>query len=152
MEKLMVGKEELMAKTVKELRSIAGECGIVGRHDMTKPQLVEAINAVSVEYGSGDCKNYEAKKVEESPEESQAGCGEKYAGTEDELKKGLPTIAYVENASVGDFVAFRDNECGGKVRSAKITKKSTRRRVLKLETSYGKEFDVAYEDVIWGIS
>ena len=56
-------------------------------------------------------------------------------------------MEYIENVEVGTLVAF--GTPNGKTKSAMVVNKSTRNRKLKLETSYGAEFVVAYEDVIW---
>ena len=45
------------------------------------------------------------------------------------------------------IVAFRLPT--GKVKAAKLMKRSTKKRLLKLETEYGAEFIVPFEDVIW---
>ena len=42
------------SKTVKELREIAKEMGIVGRWEMSKQELIEAINAVQQSVNEGD--------------------------------------------------------------------------------------------------
>ena len=56
-------------------------------------------------------------------------------------------LEYVENAEVGTLVAF--NTPNGKVKSAMVENKSTKNRKLKLVTSYGVEYIVSYEDVVW---
>lgn len=53
----------------------------------------------------------------------------------------------IMNADIGTLVAFRTES--GKVKSAKIVNRSSKNRKLKLETAYGKQFVVDYEDVIW---
>lgn len=54
---------------------------------------------------------------------------------------------YVDNIEIGTLVAFKLQS--GKVKSAKVTRKSTKVRKLKLITDYGAEFIVSYDDVIW---
>lgn len=56
-------------------------------------------------------------------------------------------LAYLENADVGDLVAFRTEDY--KVKSAKIVKKSSGDEKLMLETKYGAQFLVGYEDIVW---
>lgn len=55
--------------------------------------------------------------------------------------------AYVENAEIGTIVAFKLPD--GRVKSAKISRRSIAHRKLKLVTQYGAEFVVSYDDIIW---
>lgn len=57
------------------------------------------------------------------------------------------TEKYVESISIGDIVAFRTKQY--RVKSAKVVKKSTSDRKLMLETKYGKQFFIDFEDVLW---
>lgn len=111
-------------KTRDELRIIAKELKIVGRGTMTKSQLVEAI-----------------RKVVENNSNELIKTGEQLHD------KVAQKLKYVENAEVGTIVAFRLPN--GKVKSAAIEKRSTKRRVLQLVTSYGKTFVVSFDDVVW---
>lgn len=111
-------------KTRDELRIIAKELKIVGRGTMTKSQLVEAI-----------------QKVVENNSNELIKTGEQLHD------KVVQKLKYVENAEVGTIVAFRLPN--GKVKSAAIEKRSTKRRVLQLVTSYGKTFVVSFDDVVW---
>lgn len=111
-------------KTRDELRIIAKELKIVGRGTMTKSQLVEAI-----------------QKVVENNSNELIKTGEQLHN------KVVQKLKYVENAEVGTIVAFRLPN--GKVKSAAIEKRSTKRRVLQLVTSYGKTFVVSFDDVVW---
>lgn len=54
---------------------------------------------------------------------------------------------YVDNIEIGDIVAFRTESFN--VKSAKVVRKSTRGRKLLLETKYGKQFFISFDDVIW---
>lgn len=54
---------------------------------------------------------------------------------------------YVAEAPIGSIVAFVTED--GKYKSAKIINRSSKRSVLKLRTSYGKEFQVPYQSVLW---
>lgn len=112
--------ENLEKKTRDELRVIAKELDIKGRGHMTKEQLVQAIASAA---------------------------GGETAATSDDVSSGSNKMKYVENAEVGTIVAFKLPD--GRVKSAKIERRSTSRRKLKLVTQYGAEFVVPYEDVIW---
>lgn len=112
--------ENLEKKTRDELRVIAKELDIKGRGHMTKEQLVRAIASAT---------------------------GGEAAETPDDVSSDSNKMKYVENAEVGTIVAFKLPD--GRVKSAKIERRSTSRRKLKLATQYGAEFVVPYEDIIW---
>ena len=48
--------------------------------------------------------------------------------------------------SVGTLVAFKTN---GKVKSAKIIKKSTKNELALVETKVGKQYRINYDDIVW---
>ena len=149
-----MSREVLEAKTKKQLRAIATELEITGRWDMTKPQLIDAIlraesaevskeNVVDVnpQSANDECKvdNYECENVEvEDKVENESAS----AKVNMEQK-----MAYIENVDIGTIVAFRLSN--GKVKSAKVARKSTKNRKLKLETDYGAEYIVSYDDIVW---
>lgn len=54
---------------------------------------------------------------------------------------------YVLTASHGTIVAFRFPS--GRVKSAKIVRRSTSNRVLEVETEYGSRHVISFDDVIW---
>lgn len=141
-----MSKEELNVLSVKGLRDMAKEKGIAGRWDMTKEQLVDALVAEEVKELAAEEKVVE-KPVEVLEEKEVA------VGIPKEVAKNVNQydvknrMRYVDNAEAGDIVAFRLPS--GKVVSAKIEKKSTRRQMLRVETSYGESHDIQYTDVVW---
>lgn len=88
--------DNLSSKTVKELLAIAKEYQIVGRHDMKKQQLIDAI--------------VEVVEIEKALDETDASVANKTHGD------------YVENLKQGDIIAFQFNNPFGKkiTRSAKV--------------------------------
>ena len=120
-----MSKENLMSKNCKELRELAKEFNVVGRWDMKKDELVDAILSSQVDTEVGEENN---KVVDDSNKKSDKS-------------------SYINNVDVGTIVAFKLSN--GKVKSAKISKKSTKRKMLKLITEYGAEFIVSYDSVIW---
>ena len=142
-----MSKEVLSSKTKKELLEKATELSIVGRWNMTKDKLVEAIlraeknGKVTKETKSAKSNskidNHEDVAAEDKNEKESAGID---VNTEE--KK-----AYIENAEIGTLIAFRLQN--GKVKSAKIVKKSTAKKRFMLETSYGAQYIIPYEDVVW---
>jgi len=148
-----MSREVLETKTKKELRAIATELEITGRWDMTKEQLIDAIlraksaevskqeNAANLQSAKDECKidNHENNNVEvEDKVENES------AGVKVNMEQKM---SYIENIDIGTIVAFRLSN--GKVKSAKVIRKSTKNRKLKLETDYGAEYIISYEDVIW---
>ena len=141
-----MSKENLQNKTCKELRELAKDMNISGRWDMTKEQLIDAILGAEVvqttdkpESAKDECKidNHGVAEVEDKVEKESAS-------VEVDMKQKMP---YIENIEIGTLVAFRLSN--GKVKSAKVTRKSTKNRKLKLETDYGAEFIVSFEDIVW---
>lgn len=150
-----MSREILESKTKKELRAIATELEITGRWDMTKMQLIDAI------LGANSAKCGEQKNV--ANENSQSAKDEvkidnhacDNVEVEDKVEKESANVkvnmeqkmSYIENIDIGTIVAFRLSN--GKVKSAKVTRKSTKNRKLKLETDYGAEYIISYDDVVW---
>ena len=141
-----MSKENLQNKTCKELRELAKDMNISGRWDMTKEQLIDAILGAEVvqtadkpKSAKDECKidNHGVAEVEDKVEKE-------YASVEVDMKQKTP---YIENIEIGTLVAFRLSN--GKVKSAKVTRKSTKNRKLKLETDYGAEYIVSYDDIVW---
>lgn len=141
-----MSKENLQNKTCKELRELAKDMNISGRWDMTKEQLIDAILGAEVvqttdkpESAKDECKidNHGVAEVEDKVEKESAS-------VEVDMKQKMP---YIENIEIGTLVAFRLSN--GKVKSAKVTRKSTKNRKLKLETDYGAECIVSYDDIVW---
>ena len=148
-----VKKEFLEAKTRKELRVIATELQITGRWEMNKEQLIDAIlRAESAE--AGEEKNVVDENLQSAKDECKIDNHE-YVEVEDKVENESAGVkinmeqkmSYIENIDIGAIVAFRLSN--GKVKSAKVTRKSTKNRKLKLETDYGAEYIVPYESVIW---
>ena len=148
-----MSREFLEVKTKKELRLIATELEITGRWDMTKEQLIDAIlRAKSVEENKQEnvvdknpqsandeyeVDNHENVEVENKDENESAN-----------VKVNMEQkMSYIENIDIGTIVAFKLSN--GKVKSAKVTRKSTKNRKLKLETDYGAEYIISYEDIVW---
>lgn len=150
----MYSIDELNAKSRDELRAVAKEMEIVGRGKMNKAELAQAIFdnqpfeeeqkpepvvEQESEKVSDDVVEENDVKVEEEPAKQKQGDFSKFR-EENHMK-------IVEACEVGDFVAFN---CGGtKVRSAKVTRKSSKRRKLKVETAYGRKFIIDFDAVIW---
>lgn len=142
--------EVLQQRTCKELREQAKVLEISGRWDMTKPELIEAI--LKAEEAKFSNVKAEAKSAtDEIGVDNQASVEveekfEKESTNTMEIDMGQK-MSYIENIEVGTLVAFRLSN--GKVKSAKVIRKSTKNRKLKLETEYGAEYIVSFEDIVW---
>lgn len=142
-------REQLAEMKVAELKSICKENGIKhynGKNRYTKQQMIEAIIVAFPEEEQKEEQQVEepVKKLEDNQKVKENKCNEEVKNTEDAESKRK---AYVENIAIGTIVAFRTQD--GKVKSAKVTNKSSKYRRLKLETKYGAIYVIKYEDVIW---
>lgn len=142
-----MSRENLQKKTCKELRELAKELNISGRWDMTKDQLIDAILGAEVventnesESAKDECKIDNQENVVEVEDKVE----KESANVDVDMAQKMP---YIENIEIGTLVAFRLSN--GKVKSAKVTRKSTKNRKLKLETDYGAEYIVSFDDIVW---
>ena len=144
-----MSSETLQSKTCKELREIAKGLKVLGRWDMTKEELITNIMAAS-ENGKSDVDEASNQSATDEHKddvpacEEEVKCENEMADAEFNMKRKM---RYIESAEIGVIVAFRLPN--GRVKSAKVVKKSTKNRKLKLETSYNAEYIVSYDDVIW---
>jgi hypothetical protein len=149
-EDIGMSKEVLQSKTCKELRDLAKELNILGRWEMTKGELIEAILGAEVVKNTEETTSAkdeikvdnQAKNVEVEDKDEKESAGNENYEVNMEQK-----MQYIEGVEIGALVAFRLSS--GKVKSAKVIRKSTKNRKLKLETDYGAVYIVPYEDIIW---
>lgn len=160
----MKTREELQKKTVTELAEICKNNSIPhyrGKNRFRKSELIDAI------LGAESAKESETKKIAKLGEEVVNGLEAGMQSAKDEVKNDnrnsvevegkvekestnidmVQKMPYIEGAEVGVLVAFRLPN--GKVKSAKIVKKSTKNRRFKLETDYGAQYIVSFDDIIW---
>lgn len=123
----MFTKQELMEKKKSEIMKVAESLSVnryKGKNVLTKEELVDGILKAQ------QVNNHDGKSNEESQVDSR------------DVKD-----RYLDTAKIGCLVAFKIET--GKVKSAKIVKRSTSGRKLKVETAYGMEYIVPYENVLW---
>ena len=155
-----MSKEELLLKKKEEVATIARGKGItlsVGSKRKTKEQLVDEIlkseTDVKVpEVNTESVDDDEDWKLPENENPTTEEVKEPEVVKETETKeteeqKQQKKRSYIENVKIGTLVAF--NSYTGKVKSAKVIKRSTKNRKLKVVTKYGAEFIISYDDVIW---
>lgn len=182
-------KMELENKTLKELKEIAknyniplsvskeGKKGV--RHNLTKEELIEAINEVhnQVNEPMSDEGDVEVTNIDES-----TSLNELFAARAEidrlisirkshRAKKDPRNEEYDENFSMYGgvnpytFIHTRNKERyieeakegtliafldeNGKPRTAALVNRSSKRRVLKLKTEFDWEFIVPYDNVLW---
>lgn len=154
-------ENELRAMKSRELMRFATKLGIKGSWDMKKSEVIEAIlRAESAKCSECECSGNDGCTCGASTEPGSAKANVEVddhtdgnvevAGKEEngaanvDMSQKMP---YIERADVGTVVAFR--LAGGKVKSAKIIKKSTKSRRFMLETSYGAQYITSYDDIVW---
>lgn len=120
---ILGGKQmsDLRAKTCKELRDMAKDLGIVGRWDMNKAQLIEAIEAIS---------------YDDSEITFETGC----------VISKKTTLEYLSNAEPGTLVAFKKRKTDAAM-SGKFVEVNDGEVVV--ETKMGTIFKLMPADIIW---
>ena len=123
-------RKELGKSKARDLFKKATTMGIKGAWDMKKSEVIDSIIEVMV----GEVMDDSGKDLDK-PEEA-------------EVKMDIKgKMEYVNNVSIGTLVAF--NAPDNRVRSAKVIKKSTKKRKLMVETEYGASFIISFDDVRW---
>lgn len=139
-----MSKNELESKTLKELHSICKELKVKhyeGKNSMTKQKLVESILEATNSSEDGS----ENAKVEEKIEtDKEAVVKEKETAI---VNSVLEKQVHIETAQVGQIFAFREES--GKLNTAALVNRSSKKRIVKLITQYDKEFLIPYENVVW---
>lgn len=117
--------DNLSSKTVKELLAIAKEYQIVGRHDMKKQQLIDAI--------------VEIAEIEKALGETDTSAVNK---THDD---------YVKNLKPGDIIAFQFHSPFGKkiTRSAKVIDPHPGEAGLTVQDKIGNKYFVYRSKILW---
>lgn len=140
--------------TVKELREVAKNLNISGRWDMTKVQLIEAITRAEGEKANvGGIAKVIDNNVNESATDEKVIDNKNHveAETNEEVPANKVNAEqkqkYLNNIQIGTIVAFKLSD--NKAKSAKVVKKSTKNRKLQVETSYGAQYIIPFENVIW---
>lgn len=166
----------LETMTVTELRDRAKECGISGRWDMTKTQLIEALTVevlpctedeveqseTTLETDTEDVKEVidaECKEIDDVECETvEAKVVDKFEPVAIETLKATQSKATrirmrkLESIQQGEFVAFvvdDKNVCNKRVMTAKVINRSASRKMLQVETKRGSVIVVPFEDVLW---
>lgn len=162
----MFTKEELNEKKKIEIMSIAKDLGLPrykGKTELTKDVLIKSIMEAENNGGTQEAASVSNKKTEQVKSEVKVNKepeSKKQSKVVEETKKlqekkrelteeerTEKKLCYIEGANVGTLVAFKSDT--GKVKSAMIVKRSTKNRKFKLETRYGAQFIVSFDDIVW---
>lgn len=149
-EAVEVNRETLNKLTVKELiQQYATPLQIVGRHDMRKSNLVQAILDLyvsQIDEGAEEAANETSNEVDDVTTKDVSKEVKKQPRELTEVQK-INKARYVDEADVGTIIAFKLP--GMKVKSAKIIRRSTKNKKFKVQTAYGVEYVVSFDEVIW---
>lgn len=143
----MERREELQNLKRDELADICKGYGLPhcrGKARIKKEELIEAIlkaectkestNETQSAGDKGEIDNHQVVEVEVKEE--------KESTNDIDVQK----LSYIERAEIGTIIACTID---GKTKSAKIVKRSTKKRRFMVETAYGAQHIVPYENVIW---
>lgn len=132
-------EDNLQKQKAKELMKLATSLGVKGSWTMKKAEVIKAILDVQNQNPTTPDED-SANNVPETvdvPIESE----------EDKEERIQAKLEYVETAPIGSLIAFYAPD--GKVRTAKITKRSVKNQKLKVQTEYKAEYIIPFTDVLW---
>ena len=139
-------RTELEAMKAEELRQMCKDMGITiykGKSRLTKAEMIDKLLSEVEIDGEEVAENND--KDAEQPEPVPVKSQEEIEA--EEAAKLAMRAKYIEEAKVGTIIAFRLES--GKVISAMIVKKSTKNRKFKVETKYGAEHIVLFDEILW---
>jgi transcription termination factor Rho len=119
-------EENLQKQKVRDLMKLATSVGVKGAWTMKKNEVIQAILQKTAKDGKNTEEEVEVPKKEDRMVAKQE---------------------YIETAPIGTLVAFYAPD--GKVRTAKIMKRSVKNKKLKVETEYKAEYIIHFQDVLW---
>lgn len=129
--------KELNNKTVKELREIAKELNIVGRWDMNKSQLIDAIYVANL---SDDKITFETDCIISKSNSNEPEGSQKVTKTTDD---------YLKTIEKGTLVAFKRNKNKDVAMSGKFVSFDETEDKVLIESKKGTLFKVNRENIIW---
>ena len=139
-------RTELEAMKAEELRQMCKNMGISfykGKSRLTKAEMIDKL-LCEVESNGEEVVEANDKSAEQAKSEPVKSQEEIEA---EEAARLAMRAKYIEEAKVGTIIAFRLES--GKVISAMIVKKSTKNRKFKVETKYGAEHIVLFDEILW---
>lgn len=143
----MTRKEELQNAKREELVEVCKGYGLPhcrGKNRLKKDELVEAI--LNAECTKGSTEETTSAVDEDKVDNQMAVEVENKEEKESTNGIDVQKMSYIERAEIGTIIACTID---GKTRSAKIVKRSTKKKRFMVETAYGAQHIVPYESVIW---
>lgn len=138
-----MNREELQKMKCRELFKLATSKGITGAWNMKKAEVIEAI--LGAEKSAKTAESAKEKiKIDDHDVEVENKMQKESTNVDVDFVGKMQRIEAIE---IGTLVAFKLSN--GKVKSAKVVRKSSKNRKLKVETEYGASYIINYEDVIW---
>ena len=139
-------RTELEAMKAEELRQMSKDMVISfykGKSRLTKAEMIGKLLCEVESNGEEvvEANDESAEQAKSEPVKSQEEI------EAEEAAKLAMRAKYIEEAKVGTIIAFRLES--GKVISAMIVKKSTKNRKFKVETKYGAEHIVLFDEILW---
>lgn len=123
-------REDLELMKARDIMKYGTALGVKGMWDMKKADAINAVlsaQEMQEKDDGNDCNAEDASEVEVPARKKKAD--------------------YVDAVEVGMLIAFKVSET--KAISAKVKKRSTQNRKLLVETQYGVEYKISFDDVIW---
>ena len=148
---LLTDKDALMAMKVDELRTLCKYKQISyyenGKRLAKEPMVDRIVDVMERRLSSIPDKFLNAGENEEYEAVEHKNVLRKEQEAADQVKRLEKKKRYIEQAEIGTIVAFKLPS--GKVISAAITRKSTKARKFMVQTKYGVEHKISFDDVIW---
>lgn len=142
-------RTELGTMKAEELRQMCKNMGISfykGKSRLTKVEMIDKL-LCEVESNGEEVIEANDESTEQTKSEPVKSQEEQEEIEAEEAAKLAMRAKYIEEAKVGTIIAFRLES--GKVISAMIVKKSTKNRKFKVETKYGAEHIVLFDEILW---
>lgn len=160
---MMYKREDLVKKTSKELLVVAKEMNVVGRHDMRKEQLIDAIvskqtvvvleseakavtnTSTSVVKSTGQHVDKDVEAELALDNRSEEWDNQPTSGDSNVSHLPKPKEEYIDNAKVGTIIAFKVNNA--KVISGMI--EEIHKSDFLVRTKSGVRFTVRKKNIVW---
>lgn len=128
-------RNELENMTKENVAKVAKDIGVKrykGKSMLSKKELIENI----------------CKYLEKQDDINDAKKAIDEFVSDENKNEAASKMERIEAAPIGVLVAFYEPE-SGKLNTAKMTNRSKKRKQIKCETKYGKEFIVPFENIAW---
>lgn len=135
--------ENLTKKTCKELRDIAKRYQIVGRWDMNKQELIEAIQHELDLESAMECSGLDDRDI---AFDSDCIINEESETQSEGLQKVMTTKDYLDNVEVGTLVAFKRKKENVAMSGKYVGRKGEK---VIVESKRGTLYELHPECIIW---